>query len=150
MLRTGALLALGGAVAPLAGCDPFDRDGDPAPGPDPLARMAEETFALATTYRTVAASHPALAERLTPIGDAHVAHAEELARVARVALPSTAAVTAPEAPPEEAAAALTALRAQETTARDTATRACLEAPAHRAALLASIAAARATHLEALR
>ncbi|MGN9776767.1 hypothetical protein ACTMS0_13520 [Micromonospora sp. H33] len=148
MIRAGALLALGGAVAPLTGCDPFDR-GEP-PAPDPLAPLVDEALALAAAYREAATAHPALAGRLTPIAEAHAAHAAELARVARVTLPSATAPATPGAPAVDPDAALAALRDREKAARETATRACAEAPAERAALLASVTAARATHLEALR
>ncbi|MER7456098.1 hypothetical protein [Micromonospora sp. NPDC126480] len=136
-------------MAPLAGCDPFGPD-DPAPGPDPLAPLVDEALALAGAYRDAAAAHPALADRLAPIAETHAAHAAELARIARVTLPSASAAPASAAPAADPDTALAALRERETTARDTATRACVAAPAERAALLASVAAARATHLEALR
>ncbi|MEW2380778.1 hypothetical protein AB0873_01585 [Micromonospora sp. NPDC047707] len=137
-------------MAPLTGCDPFDRDAEPAPGPDPLAPLVNEALALAAAYREAAAAHPTLAGRLTPIAEAHAAHAAELARVARIALPSATATAPPGAPAADPDTALAALRERETTARQTATRACAEAPAERAALLASVTAARATHLEVLR
>ncbi|WP_353890654.1 hypothetical protein [Micromonospora sp. WMMA1363] len=134
-------------MAPLAGCDPFDRDEEPAP--DPLAPLVNEAFALAAAYRDAAAAHPTLAGQLTPIAEAHAAHGAELARVARMAAPSPTG--SPSATPTgNPDTALTTLRERETAARDTAVRACVAAPAERAALLASIVAARATHLEALR
>ncbi|NJP31750.1 hypothetical protein [Micromonospora thermarum] len=137
-------------MAPLTGCDPFDRDGEPAPGPDPLAPLVDEALALAAAYREAAAAHPTLAERLTPIAEAHATHAAELARVARMTLPSATATGAPAEPTSDPDAALATLREREKTAREAATRACAEAPADRAALLASVTAARAAHLEALR
>ncbi|MBM0235768.1 hypothetical protein JNW91_30825, partial [Micromonospora sp. STR1_7] len=91
LLRTGALLALGGAVAPLTGCDLFDRDDQPAPPPDPLRPMVDESLGLAAAHRASAAAHPELAERLGPIAEAHTAHATELARVIGVAVPSAPA-----------------------------------------------------------
>ncbi|GAB3972305.1 hypothetical protein [Plantactinospora veratri] len=42
------------------------------------------------------------------------------------------------------------LREAEQQGRDAAAKACLEAPANRAALVGSVTAARATHLEVLR
>ncbi|WP_328849508.1 hypothetical protein [Micromonospora zamorensis] len=151
MLRGGALLVLGGVAAPLTGCDLFDRDDQPAPPPDPLRPMVDESLALAEAYRSAATAHPDLADRLGPIAEAHTAHATELARVIGVALPSAAA-TAPTtaAPAAEPASALAALRALEKTAQQSATQACAAAPAERAALLGSIVAARATHQEALK
>ncbi|MFG1843310.1 hypothetical protein ACGFH8_33325 [Micromonospora sp. NPDC049175] len=149
LLRAGALLALGGAAAPLTGCDLFDRDDQPAPPPDPLRPMVDESLALAAAYQAGAAAHPDLAARLGPIAEAHTAHATELARVIGVALPSTVA-TPTTAPAADPAGALAALRALEKTAQKSATAACASASAERAALLGSIAAARATHQEALK
>jgi hypothetical protein len=75
-----------------------------------------------------------------------------------VSLPSaavpaaSAAVPAASANPAVAAAAdlVAGLRAAEQAAQKTAIAACRQAPAHRAALVGSIAACRATHAEALR
>ncbi|WP_433130606.1 hypothetical protein ACQPWW_07915 [Micromonospora sp. CA-240977] len=145
LLRTGALLALGGAAVPLTGCDLFDRDDQPAPPPDPLRPMVDEALTLAATYQAQMAAHPDLADRLGPIAEAHTAHATELARVIGVALP-----TAPAAPTTDPGGTLTTLRALEKTAQQSATAACAAASAERAALLGSIAAARATHQEALK
>jgi hypothetical protein len=50
----------------------------------------------------------------------------------------------------DAKTALAQLRTAEREGRDAAARACVEAPKKRAALLGSIAAARATHAEVLR
>jgi hypothetical protein len=149
MLRAGALLALGGAAAPLTGCDLLDRDDDPTPGPDPLTPLLDEALRLAAGHRDAAAAHPALAGLLTPIAEAHGAHAAELARVIGVPLPSAPAAATP-APAGGPAAARAALRERERAGRETATKACAAAPAERAALLASIVAARATHVEALK
>ncbi|ABP53833.1 hypothetical protein Strop_1366 [Salinispora tropica CNB-440] len=142
-LRVGALLTLGSTVPSLTGCDPFDRDPPP---PDPLAPMVDEAFALAAAYQDAVTTHPVLAGRLTPITEAHAAHAAELARVTEVALPSTTPTTSTAA---DSDTTLTALRERERAAGESAVQACLAAPAERAALLASIAAARASHLEAL-
>ncbi|WP_018253630.1 hypothetical protein [Salinispora mooreana] len=143
MLRVGALLALGGTVPSLTGCEPFNREPPP---PDPLAPMVDEALALAAAYRDAATTHPTLASRLTPITEAHAAHAAELARITKVALPSA---TPTASTPADSDATLTGLRELERAAGESATQACLAAPAERAALLASIAAARASHLEAL-
>ncbi|WP_406075777.1 hypothetical protein [Micromonospora sp. NBC_01638] len=150
LLSVGALLVLGGTTAPLTGCDLFDRDDQPAPPPDPLRPMVDESLALAAEYRTNATAHPELAGRLDPIAEAHTAHATELARVIGVALPSAVAATPTTTPAADPAGALAALRALEKTAQKSATAACAAAPAERAALLGSIVAARATHQEALK
>ncbi|MGI5522815.1 hypothetical protein ACQEUX_18055 [Micromonospora sp. CA-259024] len=150
LLRVGALLALGGATAPLTGCDLFDRDDQPEPPPDPLRSMVDESLALAAAYRTSATAHPELADRLDPIAEAHTAHATELARVIGIPLPSATAATPTTASAADPAGALAALRRLEKTAQQSAVTACAAAPAERAPLLGSIAAARATHQEALK
>ncbi len=147
VLGVGALLALGGAAAPLTGCGLLDRDEPPAP--DPLAPMIDEALRLAAGLRAAAGAHPDLADRVTPLAEAHEAHAAELARVTGTALPSGPAAPS-GAPPADKAATLTALRQAERTGRDAASKACAEAPADRVALLGSITAARASHLEALK
>lgn len=144
------MLALVGAAAPLTGCDLFDRDDTPAPPPDPLRPVLDESLALAAAYRTSATTHPELADRLGPIADAHTAHAAELARVIGVALPSASPAGPTTPPAANPAGALAVLRALEKTAQQSATAACAAAPAERAALLGSIVAARATHQEALK
>jgi hypothetical protein len=150
VLRAGALVALGGAAAPLTGCDLLDRDDDPAPGPDPLEPLAAEAAALADRHRAAVAADPSLADRLTPIADAHRAHADELRRVIGRPAPSAAPTGSPTASPAaEPADLLAELRRAEQTGRANAAKACAAAPAERAALLGSIAAARATHVEAL-
>ncbi len=140
-------MALGGAAAPLTGCDLFDRDQEP-PAPDALEPLAAEALALEARYRAAATAAPALAERLTPIADAHRAHAEELRRVIGRPAPSGTPAAAGSASAPDAG--LTELRRAEQEGRTNAARACAEAPAERAALLGSIAAARATHVEALK
>ncbi|MEV6690706.1 hypothetical protein AB0M35_04425 [Micromonospora sp. NPDC051196] len=152
MLRVGALLALGGAAAPLSGCGFLDRDEPPRP--DPLAPLIDESLRLAAGLRAAGDAHPDLAARLVPLAETHEAHATELARVTGTTLPSapppgSAGPPSPE-PPTDRTATLAALRKAERAGRDSATAACAAAPGERAALLGSIAAARATHLEALK
>ncbi|PZF96238.1 hypothetical protein [Micromonospora endophytica] len=150
MLGAGALLALGGAAGPLTGCGLLDRDDTPKP--DPLDPLRDEALRLAAGLRATAAAHPDLAGRLTPLAESHEAHAAELARVTGATSPSGTAAPPATAgtPPTDQAAALTALRQAERTGRDAASTACAAAPADRVALLGSIAAARASHLEALK
>lgn len=137
-------------MAPLTGCDLFDRDDQPAPPPDPLRPMVDESLGLAAAHRASATAHPELADRLGPIAEAHTAHATELARVIGVAVPSTPVAAPSTTPAADPAGALAALRDLEKVGQRTATAACAAAPAERAALLGSIAAARATHQEALK
>ncbi|MFV2100332.1 hypothetical protein [Micromonospora sp. LOL_024] len=150
-LRAGAVLAFGGAAVPLAGCGLLDRD-EPPPRPDPLAPLIDEALQLATGLRAAATAHPDLTDRLVPLAESHESHATELTRLvgATAATPSGSAVASSAAPSADPSATLTALRQAERAGRDAAARACAAAPAERAALLGSVAAARATHLEALR
>lgn len=140
-------MVLGGATAPLTGCDLFDRDEEP-PEPDALEPLVAEALALEARHRAAATADPALADRLTPIADAHRAHAEELRRVIGRPAPSGTPAAAGSASAPDAV--LTELRRAEQEGRTNAAKACAAAPAERAALLGSIAAARATHVEALK
>jgi hypothetical protein len=144
----GAVVLAG--LAGTAGCGLIDEKPSPAPPPDPLAPMIAEAQALAAAYRSAAASLPDLAARLTPMAADHDAHAQELATLIVTPLPSAPGSAAPSASPSATVAAtVAALRAAETAAVATASAACLAAPAGRVALLGSIAACRASHLEAL-
>jgi hypothetical protein len=149
VLRTGALLALGGATASVAGCGLLDRE-DPPPAPDPLQPLVDGALALAARYRAAIGVDPALTERLTPIAEAHHAHAAELAAAIGVALPSPSPSAPGEPPTGDATAVLAELRTAEERGRVEAATFCAQAPADRAALVGSIAAARATHVEVLR
>ncbi|NLU79990.1 hypothetical protein HCA58_16675 [Micromonospora sp. HNM0581] len=146
-------MALGGAAAPLAGCGLLDRDGQP-PQPDPLAPLLNESLQLAAGLRATVDVHPDLADRLLPLAESHEAHAAELARLTGVATaPATPTVSpsgSPTAGPTDRSAAMAALRESERVGRESALQACAAAPAERVALLGSVAAARATHVEALR
>ncbi|MCW6007729.1 hypothetical protein K1W54_24735 [Micromonospora sp. CPCC 205371] len=148
MLRA-TLLAV--AAYPLAGCDLFESEPEPAASPDPLAPLLAETLDLAARHEAAIAAYPELADRLTPVLEAHRQHATDLAKLTGAAPPSAASSTpAAAAPAGDAKATLAALRAAEQQGQKTAADACLAAPAERAALLGSISAARATHLEVVR
>ncbi|WP_431893834.1 hypothetical protein [Micromonospora haikouensis] len=150
LLRAGALLALGGAVAPLTGCDLLDRGDRQDQAPDPLEPLATQARELAARHRAALAADPGLAPLLTPIADAHEAHAAELAKL--TGRPAASPGPSPEATTTggDRAAVLAALREAEQGGREAAAKLCAEAPADRAALVGSIAAARATHVEALK
>ncbi|TYC24948.1 hypothetical protein FXF52_08200 [Micromonospora sp. MP36] len=143
-------MALGGAAVPLTGCDLFDRGDDGPPPPDALEPLAAESAALEGRHRAAIAAAPALADRLTAIADAHRAHAEELRRVIGRPAPSGSPAATPTAAATEPDELLAELRQAEQQGRENAAKACAAAPAERAALLGSIAAARATHVEALK
>jgi hypothetical protein len=145
----GAAATAWGASA-LAGCGIFDGDSGPPPPPDALQPVLDEALRLAAGYDRAVAADPGLAERLTPIADDHRAHAAELARVIGATLPSVAPSTAPSTGTGSGEQSVKAFRKAEQAAHKTAAAACRVAPAVRAGLVGSIAAARAAHAEALR
>ncbi len=105
---------------------------------------------LASLHRSAATDLPERAATLTAIADAHDAHARELSRIMATPAPSPAAPSASAAPSSTPEERIEALRVAEKAAYDLAVQACLRTPSHRAPLVGSIAAARATHLEALK
>lgn len=139
---------------------------------DPLTPLLQGAVALADRYDAVMRALPALAPRLTALRDDHRAHAVALAReigldeeaplgatpsLPGIPLPASGSASAapsrspaPTAIPAEPAAALAQLAVLERAAQDDAFAACLAAPRYRAATLGSIAACRASHVEALR
>lgn len=135
------------SVSALAGCGFLDDDPEPAPRPDALQPVLDEALKLAAAHDRAVLAEPGLEKRLTPLAADHRAHAAELAKVIGATLPSPAASSAP---PSDAAKSVAALRKAEQAAQKTAAAACRAAPANRAALVGSIAAARAAHAEALR
>jgi hypothetical protein len=146
--RAVLLSAVLAGTAGATGCGLIDEKPAPPPPPDPLAALIGEALALSVTYRSAAAvSAPDLAARLTAIAADHDAHAREVAQLIATPLPSAPASGPP--PSASATPAVTGLRAAETKAHDTAVAACLAASPGRVALLGSIAACRASHLEAL-
>jgi hypothetical protein len=139
---------LGGAAlgsTTLAGCGLF---GDDTPsssgGSEPLRPLLAEAVALAGAYDKAAAAQPDLAARLKPLAEDHRAHAAALAKLIGTAVPGAAATAIGSGD------ALAGLRTAEQTAQRNAVTACRQAPAGQAELVGSIAACRATHIEALR
>ncbi|WP_352244403.1 hypothetical protein [Actinoplanes sp. NBRC 103695] len=129
-----------------AGCGFFDNDPEPIPEPDPLQPVLDEARALAAAYDRLAAAQPDLSARITPLAEDHRAHAAELERLVGA---SPAASTAPSAGTAPAGT-LAEMRTAEQAAARTANASARTAPADRAMLIGSIAACRATHVEALR
>lgn len=153
LMRAVGLVALATGAGSLAACGLFAEEEVPPP-PDPLAVLVTNALDLAHRYDAAVAAFPELADRLGPVAQAHREHATELARVTRTTLPSGAATPevtggTPSAPGDQKST-LAMLRAAETEGHQTMAKACADAPPERAALLGSIAAARATHLEVLR
>lgn len=155
--RAVAVLALAASPAAAGGCGLLDRDPEPAPEPDPIEPLITGALDLAIRYEAAIAAFPALADRLGPVAEAHRAHAEELSRVIGSPLPTAGTGAVPGATSAtsqsgggDQAATISALRAAEREGRQAAVQVCLGVPAERAALVASVAAARAAHLEVLR
>jgi hypothetical protein len=148
------LAAAVGAVAlyPIAGCGLFGDEEEKAqpPAPDPLAPLLAEALSLAGQHEAAIAAFPVLADRLTPVAQAHREHAAALTKVIKAPEPSASASASPGAPAGDAKGTLAALRSAEQKGQKAAAQACQTAPAERVALLGSIAAARATHLEVVR
>jgi hypothetical protein len=150
-------VALAGATG-LAGCSLFEEEEKPPPAPPPpdtLEPLLVETRALVDLYQAAFLTQPALADRLAPMLEAHTAHIDELTKIMNPAPASPAASgSAPGAPSASATVpadtTIAELRAAEQAGQKSAATACADAPADRAALLGSIAAARATHAEVLR
>jgi hypothetical protein len=136
----------------LTGCDLLNPAPVAPPRPDPLIGMFSEAQAMVSRYDAAIRAFGSLSAQLTPLRDAHQAHATALAAIMKPA-PSTAAVASGAAaspPPGDAKAALATLRAFEQSGAKMAIEACVAATAARATLLGEIAAARASHLEVLR
>jgi hypothetical protein len=153
VLRTAAGTAAGSVgVLALAGCGLFGDDAEPPSAPDPAQPVLDGALALAGAYDRAIAAQPALAGTLAPIVEAHRAHAAELTRMIGGRVRTSAAAPGPSgsAAGGPAAGGVPALRTAEQREERTAAAVCRSAPANRAALLGSIAAARATHAEALR
>lgn len=158
VLRTGAVVTAGAAVALAgAGCGLFS-DERPPPQADPLAPLLAGTVDLLGRYDAALAGFPDLTARLTPIRQAHQAHVTALAELIGLSAapvppsgtPAPGATATGDAATGDPGDALDGLRTAEEQARQAAANACLAAPVTRAALLGSIAAARASHAEALR
>ena len=160
-VRTGSgwsrrsVLAAGvaGAAGLLTGCSWLRPDPPPPPPPDPLTPLVATATALVLAYDRTIAAHPDLSSRLSPVRDAHAAHAEALAELIRQPPAGTGAAWVSPAPatvPPEPDQALAALRDAEQAAYGQAAEACLAAPAARAPTIGSVCAAIATHLEVLR
>jgi hypothetical protein len=148
VLAAGTGLALTG----VAGCGLFDSAPPAPPVPDPLTPLYDSAVALADGYQRTVVSFPGLTDRLTPIAQAHLAHADALRQLLNpLPVPAASGSGAPNSTPagDENAALEGHRKGEEQAAKDAST-ACRQAPADRAPLIGSIAAARATHAEALR
>ncbi|WP_217250899.1 hypothetical protein [Streptomyces sp. AC602_WCS936] len=158
--RRRSLLASAAGAALLVGCsggsDPGGPGDDPSATERARARAARDSEALAGRYAAVIAAHPGLAERLRPLREEVVRHAEAFGAV-RAASPEASAEASPSvsaraAGPEDGAVpasekeALALLAAAERELTDRRTGALAGVPGELARLLASVAAAGAAHV----
>ncbi|MFG2683661.1 hypothetical protein [Streptomyces sp. NPDC048392] len=155
--RRRSLLASAAGAALLAGCTGGPGSG---PGADPSAddraraRAARDSEDLAERYTAVITAHPALAERLRPLREEVVRHAEAFGAVRAAspkASPSASARAAGPADdsgavPADARDALALLAGAERKLADRRAAALLQVPGESARLLASVAAAGAAHV----
>jgi hypothetical protein len=144
---TAAVVALAGAGS-AAGCDLFGGARSTTSEVTPeLTDLLAATVALGAAYDAAIARVPSLADRLTGLRDAHRAHAVALAQALSVAVPVSSGSSLEGG--SDAPSTLAALAGLETTGRDAARTACLNASPRLASLVGDIAAARACHLEVL-
>jgi hypothetical protein len=155
---TIAALAGSATVVGLGGCSLPDRFGSGEPDTravadgDALRAVAADARQLAARHDAAIRQFPDQAARLTPLRDAHREHAAAIGRsLDGSAQPSTAVATpsASGSPGSGAAATLKALAALEKTAAERAAVACVQVASYHAPLVGTIAAARASHAEAL-
>ncbi|MGX1510845.1 hypothetical protein [Streptomyces collinus] len=163
-LFASAAGAAGAAL--LVGCTGGSDSGESGGGPSDAerarARAARDSAELAARYAAVIAAHPGLAERLGPLRDGVVRHAEAFGGV-RASSPASAAspsVSARAAGPRgdsgdsidsgvvpaDEKGALALLAGAERKLADRRARALLDVPGELARLLASVAAAGAAHV----
>ncbi|MEU4984169.1 hypothetical protein [Streptomyces sp. NPDC021969] len=171
--RRRSLLASAAGAALLAGCTGGSGSGEAGAGPSAVerarARAARDSEELAARYAAVIAAHPGLAERLGPLREEVVRHAEAFGggRAASPTASGTASGTAasPSASvraagpgngsegsdgsgvvPSDEKGALALLAGAERKLADRRAEALLDVPGESARLLASVAAAGAAHV----
>ncbi|AXL91268.1 hypothetical protein C4J65_25390 [Streptomyces sp. CB09001] len=168
--RRRSLLASAAGAALLAGCTGGSGSGEAGAGPSAVeraqARAARDSEELAARYAAVIAAHPGLAERLRPLREEVVRHAEAFGAVSAASptASGTAAGTAasPSASvraagpanesggsdvvPTDEKGALALLAGAERKLADRRARTLLDVPGESARLLASVAAAGAAHV----
>ncbi|WRZ48205.1 hypothetical protein OG622_14980 [Streptomyces sp. NBC_01314] len=145
-------------VGVLVGCSPGGEGADAAgSGPSAVerarARVARDSEALLERYDAVIAAHPDLAALLTPLRGEVVRHARAFGggkaagagRASASPSGSPSASASPSPAPEDPRAALTELAAAERRLADKRAEALLEVPGEMARLMASVAAAGASH-----
>ncbi|OSC71300.1 hypothetical protein B5181_07005 [Streptomyces sp. 4F] len=156
--RRRSLLASAAGAALLVGCsgssDSGDRGGEPSASKGARARAARDSESLAGRYAAVIAAHPGLAERLRPLREEVVRHAEAFGAVRAASPDASPSVSARAAGPEDGVGAVPAsekdalalLAAAERELTERRTGALAGVPGELARLLASVAAAGAAHV----
>jgi hypothetical protein len=168
-----------GATLTLAGCTwTGTTTSVPPPPPDPLEPLLRSTRTLISHYQRLLDAHPQMADTLTPLHGSHTAHLAALQELIDGRSPGPALPDGTPVPPASPPAGIGAppgaawapgtasppgeveiatepeeavgdLHVAEQHAFEEAVRACLAATPQRTAILGSICAARATHLEVL-
>jgi len=149
--RTFIAAAAGAVGVALVGCQ-SNGDGTsaiPAADAAALRQVAGEALDLANRYDAAISQSPDQAAKLTPIRDAHREHADAIGRSLDASVAPAPAPSASASGGGGASGLLKALQAAERAAAERATSACLAVASHHAPLVGAIAAARASHAEAL-
>ncbi|MET7641747.1 hypothetical protein [Streptomyces sp. NPDC005438] len=140
-------MTTGTGVTVTSGCTASEARGGGPPAAEPRLRRstALESRELLARYRATAKAHPDLADRLRPLRDEVTAHIRELDT--EQSSPGSTQRRDRPAPtvPKDEDQALAELARQERLVADARTKALVTAPPEVARLLASLAAAGATH-----
>lgn len=116
---------------------------------DALARQLLTSMTLANRYDAALALLPDRAGLLMPIRDAHLRHGQEIVAFVCSGVAGGRPVVPPKMSDVDAETVLDGLREAEDAAQRQASEACLAAPVEQATLFGTIAAALASHQEAL-
>ncbi|MGW3205432.1 hypothetical protein [Streptomyces sp. NPDC001135] len=146
--RRRSLFASAAGAALLVGCSAGPGSGGDGPSATDRARAraARDSQGLLERYDAVLAAHPGLAERLRPLRAQVAAHVRAFTDGTKATrTPSKSASPAASPAPAAEKDALAALAAAERTLADQRAKELLEVPGELARLLASVAAAGATH-----
>jgi hypothetical protein len=148
VLAAGILaVAAAGLASGCSALGPDEPETIKPPDADALRAVAGESLDLASRYDEAIARTPDQADKLTAIRDAHREHA---AAIGRSLDASVAPAPAPSASASGGGSGLVkALQSAERAAAERATTACMSVASYYAPLIGAIAAARASHAEAL-
>ncbi|WP_217168708.1 hypothetical protein [Streptomyces sp. AC512_CC834] len=156
--RRRSLFASAAGAALLVGCsggsDSGGAEADPSAADRARARAARDSEELAERYAAVIAAHPGLAERLRPLREEVVRHAEAFGAVRAASPKASPSVSARAAGPADDSGAVPAaekdalalLAGAERKLADRRAEVLLGVPGESARLLASVAAAGAAHV----